>query len=237
MAELTDRQQPENPATDLVEQARSLRAELRNRGLVSRQEYSWFAKALILLLTLALLTGAVGLLLFPQERRGLVTALFGERLKPASGDQVVYALPPPPPRTPPTRPTLAVAAGQAGASASDEVGGVLYTPSGPPVPGSGGTPAAAPAPPGFQPPPRTPEAEQALGKLREQVQLIAQLLDGGLDDLQPVGWNPVKSTPPVFWLDVVARRGEQEVHLVWEVDMEKDRVRPLSQAARDLVPR
>ncbi len=235
-----DSTRPEHPemAADLHAEAQALRAELRERRLHPRHEYSGVSKFLILLLTLALLVGAVGLLVFPQQRRQLVATLFGEKLKPVSGDQIVYSLPPPPPKTPASRPAFPVVAGQPSSGPpGDAVEGVLYTRSGPPLPGSAAAAEAAQTQPGFQPPPRTPEAEQALAVLRGKVELIARLLDGQLEDMEAVGWNPVKAEPPVFWLDVVAKRGEQDLHLVWEVNVEREVVRPLSQAARDLTPR
>jgi hypothetical protein len=49
-------------------------------------------------------------------------------------------------------------------------------------------------------------------------------------------WRSVKDESPEFWIDLVAFRQpeEEEVHLIWSVNTENERVSALSQAARNL---
>lgn len=220
---------------DLSEQARILRAQLQaDARLGSGSGYGWLGKLAILALALSSVLGSVVFLVFSDFRRGTVEGLVGGWLSPPAGNEIVYSLPPPPPRTPATRPGPQFTAGS---SVPDvEYEGVLYTRTGPPVQGAAVTSPqrAATGDSDFQAPPRTPEAEQALGLLREQRETVARILDGNQEGYDLVGWNPVKSTPPVFWIDVVVQVDGSEVHLVWEVDLDSQAVRPLSQAARDM---
>lgn len=237
MAEEQTRQDVPSSEVDLSHEAEELRSRLRAEArLQNRTGFSLPGKILSLALTLGLWAGAVGLLLLPEARKSLVEALAGSWLAPTPGAEIVYSLPPPPPRSPATRPGVQITAGMGGPEADYE--GVLYTRTGPPVPGATAPPQAVGQrqEPGFEPPPRTPEAEEALNLLRNRQETVARILSGQAEGYRLVGWNPVKSTPPVFWIDVVAAKGDDngEIHLVWEVNMERETVRPLSQAARDL---
>jgi hypothetical protein len=52
--------------------------------------------------------------------------------------------------------------------------------------------------------------------------------------MELVEWKPVRSQPPEFYIDVVVRREGQILHYIWAVDVERQTIRPLSQAAREL---
>ncbi|MCH7604243.1 MAG: hypothetical protein IIB54_15920 [Planctomycetes bacterium] len=64
----------------------------------------------------------------------------------------------------------------------------------------------------------------------------ARLSQNELEGLAFSSWRPVKDEPPEFWIDLVAIRQpeEEEVHLIWSINTEDERVTALSQAARDL---
>lgn len=76
---------------------------------------------------------------------------------------------------------------------------------------------------------------EAYELLREKVSLVADLAGNGRSgDLEFVDWKPVRNQPPEIFIDVVARRGSEELHLIWAVNLDRGTVRAMSQAARDM---
>ena len=84
--------------------------------------------------------------------------------------------------------------------------------------------------------PRTDSNQGAYNVLLRLSNAASRLSENNLDGLEFSSWRPVKDASPEFWIDLVALRHpeEQEVHLIWSVNTENERVTALSQAARDL---
>lgn len=82
---------------------------------------------------------------------------------------------------------------------------------------------------------RAQRHERAYRILQEQSPVAARLVQGGLDDLQFLSWSAIRETPSEVWINLTARRrgGTSELQLTWSVNLESERVRALSQAARD----
>lgn len=216
---------------DLVREAAELRRSLRARLLQEAHRGPGILYRLLVLVVLAaVLGGAFSLLLMESLRRQAVEQLASLVVPEAGGFARVYPLPPPPPE--PAVPKMATALPPSVASGG-EVEGVLYATI--PGPEQSGSPAESQQTE-FQQAPKSPGAELALARLREFSRVATAILEGSDERYEFVEWRLVRSNPPSFWLDLVVkdRSDESEVHLVYEVDIETGRVRPLSQAARDL---
>ncbi|GAB4108654.1 MAG: hypothetical protein Kow001_06770 [Acidobacteriota bacterium] len=100
-------------------------------------------------------------------------------------------------------------------------------------------PAAPAAPPsetaGTEPPAEDSPVGKAFEFLRARSGLVDRLVSQGrAGDMEFVEWKPVRSQPPEYYIDVVVRREGQILHYIWAVDVERQTIRPLSQAAREL---
>ena len=83
---------------------------------------------------------------------------------------------------------------------------------------------------------KTSEAIGAYELLLDKSKIAWDLKDGKISGYGFRTWRLVKSSTPVFWVDIVVflASSQREVHLIWSVDMEKGTIEALSQAARDL---
>jgi hypothetical protein len=71
--------------------------------------------------------------------------------------------------------------------------------------------------------------------LREKSETARQLLLGNIDGIRMIEWNATSQDGSLFLIDIVAEtQGVQAAHFVWAVDPQKQSVRAMSQAARDL---
>ena len=87
----------------------------------------------------------------------------------------------------------------------------------------------------FIKPVRTEGSEKAFEFLVLSSEVVQKLVDGELEGYTFKEWSPVQNDPPRYLLDLLAAAGDgEELHLVWEVNVDKESVRPLSQAARDM---
>lgn len=76
---------------------------------------------------------------------------------------------------------------------------------------------------------------KAFQLLREKRELVEQLATQGRSgNLELIQWQPIRSQPPEILIDVVARRQGEEIHLIWAVNLDRQTVRAMSQAARDI---
>ncbi|MFQ5930369.1 MAG: J domain-containing protein [Acidobacteriota bacterium] len=84
-----------------------------------------------------------------------------------------------------------------------------------------------------------PEGNAAYELLKEKSGIVERLSANSLSNYTFKGWKTVKSDYPEFWIELLASQQidgqENLVRLTWSVDVETGLVRPLSQAARDLV--
>jgi len=221
-----------SPAQPLKEQAEFF----RSRAPEGAGEY--YAQALgpgrmlfYLGSVLAAVTAAVFLLAAPGSRREMV-ALVAEGLSGPGAEEEIFRLPPPPP--PVQTQITALGPVGSGSSSSDESPGVLFLDEFPERPEDVSEPrmeAAAVI--------KNQENEAAYELLQENSQVVAALLAGEIPEMNFLSWSPVKNDPPEFWIDLTVERqtDAQEVHLIWSVNTDTQRITPLSQAARDLAPR
>lgn len=222
------------PIKKLSEEADILR-EIRRKRFLEEAEPAPFPdwkKAVYLVFLLLLLIGSVYLLIFENTRQNMVqtiSGIFG--VAALQAENRTFDLPPPPPKS--AEQNVVVQSGGPFFSSDNEFEGILYsTPGMDPTVDSGEDEEQ----PEFVAPPKSEGSETAFNILKSKSQTIRALLEGQLAGFEFQEWNPVQNKPPVFFIDVVALRStdQQEVHLVWEVHIENENIRPLSQAARDL---
>jgi len=217
-------------AEELRRQAAELRARLRDRrGDFGRRGYSGWTKAFYALVILGMIAGAFLLLWFAELRQGAVSVVAGTLLETAPSGDRVFKLPPPPPRV--TEPRVQ-ASGPGFVFTDSGFEGVLY--SGPST--TPGSSVRGEADAEFVPPSVTGESARAFELLKAREEAVGDIVEGRREELTYKEWSPLKDDPPVFWIDLVATRPDGgEVHLVWEVNLRDETIRPMSQAARDLV--
>lgn len=235
---MTDDRSQDQPAESsevLKEEAQELQKLLRERAFQEIQRPpGTVARACIAAVLLFSLGGGMVLLGSPDFRRVVVQWIAYRTFPGSDASARIFRLPPPPAEPAVAKVQSVVPAGVT--SLEGEIEGVLYaTIPGPEAPGP-----AAPSQeqPGFAAPSKTPDAEEAMQVLQELSSVMGKIVAGEDENFVFQEWRPVKVEPPRYWLDVIVKRSEdeQEVHLVFEVDLEARSFRPLSQAARDLRP-
>ena len=86
-------------------------------------------------------------------------------------------------------------------------------------------------------PVKNPANREAYTFLVGNSKVVQELSSNTVSKFQFQDWQPVKSNAPEFWIDVILARdsdgGQEEVHMVWSVNMESGLITALSQAARD----
>jgi len=182
---------------------------------------------LYLFLVFGSLVSVVFLLIMEESRQQLIVSA-GEILY--QGDRAdINRLPPPPPKVIQAR-VVTVPGPGSSAPSPEEPRGILFLDQ---VPGRRGEEEEAPAQVQL---PRTDSNQGAYNVLLRLSNAASRLSENNLDGLEFSSWRPVKDASPEFWIDLVALRHpeEQEVHLIWSVNTEDERVTALSQAARDL---
>lgn len=95
----------------------------------------------------------------------------------------------------------------------------------------GSNPASPPASHG--PPPKDSANLAAYAYLRENSPSVALLVSNGIEGYGFKRWEPVQNDAPRYYISIVADVGGLESQLIFQVDLEKKSVRPLSQAARE----
>lgn len=224
----------EEPARELREQAETIRRMIRQRDMnVEPSRMADWKKATYLVLIVSAIFGSVYLLVFENQRRALVAfAARGIDLdRPAQEE--IFKLGAPPPKA--AEPEVRV---QGPAIFSDdELDGVLYADIELEEEGGERDRDRGDTDPEFIRPARTEGTQKAFEFLSQTSDLVQQLVDGRLEGYTFKEWNPLQNDPPVFLLDLTALKAEneQELHLIFEVNLQDETVRPLSQAARDLV--
>lgn len=220
----------------LEEEARTLRRKIRESPrMPERRPVSGLWKVIYFLVILSVL-GVSFLLLNSSAARETVARQIASTWFGAypSGEQV-FELPSPPPRS--VEPEVQMAGPQGGVRYTDEgFQGVLYQDDDGITAGAEGEESEM-GEREFVPPAMTRETEEALSLLRAQSEPMGALLEGNLEGFEYKEWTPLQNNPPRYMIDLVAVRSDsnEEVHLVWEVNLEAETVRPMSQAARDLV--
>lgn len=230
-----DHQETEGGTRALRAEADALRRKLRSdeRSAVNYRYPTW-RKTVYLAVLVGSIAGATTLLILDGVRYRLVekAVLAGLSAARPEGQAEVFELPPPPPKE--TEPRVMVGAPIIMSSGDDE-GIVLYSDSAPSIT-SGGTPVAEEEQE-FTAPEVTSATQEAYQLLLNESSAMGQLVDGSLQGYQFQEWQAVQNEPPRFVIDLLALRAsdKQEVHLIWEINLQEGEVRPLSQAARDLV--
>ncbi len=229
--EAEDFKSPTVSSQDLKEQADLFRelAKAEPQKIFERPLPGW-KKYFYLSLIFAVLCLVVFLLIADRSRRQLIASA-GEgwnRISGAEQDEI-FRLPPPPPEAVRTRVLIS---GDTVASSDDEEQprGVLFwnqTPSSPDRQEQTAAPVVLA---------QNPLNEAAYNLLRETGEVAAELGENKHPEFEFKGWRSVKDDAPEFWIDlIVTRRSDgQEVHLIWSVNTETNRITALSQAARDL---
>lgn len=173
------------------------------------------------------------LLIWDEARYRLVERVVSATLSAArpEGQAELFELPPPPPREAEPR----VVAGSPIIMSSGDESVVLYSDTAPAL-ATEESPESAEEAQGFTAPEITPATKEAYQLLIDQSPAMGQLVEGSLQGYEFRQWQAVQNEPPRFVIDFVAVRApdQQEVHLIWEVNLQEGQVRPLSQAARDL---
>ncbi len=215
----------------LREQAEAIRMQVRLRDmkLVSPRIPDW-KKACLMAVIVGAIFGSVYLLVFESQRQALVTLAARGLDLHKSSDEEVFKLGAPPPKA--VEPKVRV---QGPSIFSDEgIEGVLYADIEVEDWEENGDTGEEEAE--FIRPARTKGSEKAFEFLTLTSDVVQQLIDGEIEGYTFKEWNPVQNNPPKFLLDliVVTAEDEGELHLIWEVNVERESVRPLSQAARDL---
>lgn len=182
-------------------------------------------RILYALLPLACVAGAVLLLSLPALRMGAVEKIAGIFIP--DPENTLYELPAPPPRAANVTEQF-----QVSSSAVLEDDEILYADT--PQPGKI-EPFTEEAEPVRLA--RTPGSLEAFAFMKEDEGVVGALLRGESGGFEFRDWSLVSQTPPVYLLDIVAVPSgqENELHLVFSVDMAKKEIVPLSQAARDFM--
>lgn len=223
---------PDQPVTSsgqLKNQAHSFRqsATAQSEELYERPLAGW-KQVFLLLLVFGSLFAVVFLLIVDESRRQLI-AFAGGILHQGERAEM-NRLPPPPPKVIQARVVTVEGTGTSAPSPAEPMG-VLFLDRDPVwIRGEEEVP---PAPVELS---RTESNEVAFNLLVRLSDAAARLSQNELEGLAFSSWRPVKDEPPEFWIDLVAIRQpeEEEVHLIWSINTEDERVTALSQAARDL---
>jgi len=216
----------------LREQADAIRRHIRLRDMNVGPPYipDW-KKACFLAVIVGVIFGAVYLLVFESQRQALVTLAARGLDLHKSSEEELFKLGAPPPKV--VEPEVRVQGGGPSIFSDEGIDGVLYADievEGMDERDDGGEDEAE-----FITPARTEGSEKAFDFLTLTSDVVQQLIDGEIEGYTFKEWSPVQNNPPRFLLDlIVVTAEEEELHLVWEVNMESESVRPLSQAARDL---
>jgi hypothetical protein len=215
----------------LREEAEAIRTLIRERDMnLGPPRISDWKKACFMALIAGAIFASVYLLVFESQRQALVMlAARGLDLHRTSAEEV-FKLGAPPPKA--AEPEIRV---QGGASVFSDEGldGVLYADI--EVEGGGRRDDGDDDEIEFIKPVRTEGSERAFEFLVLSSEVVQKLVDGKIEGYTFKEWSPVQNDPPRYLLDLLAMSEDgEELHLVWEVNVEKESVRPLSQAARDL---
>lgn len=248
MDEPTERKTESGPAQslsakpeELKEQAKWIRQWAREddsdfQRLYAQPLAEW-KKVVYLLSAVLIVSLAAWLLIAAQTRRELIGALGGQVAQLYRADEgEIFRLPPPPPR--PVRPRIEIQQGTlstAEQGSSQEAPGILFLDQQPPS--AGGREESGPARPVA--PPKGSGNQEAYRFLVENSDTARKLFSSEFEEFEFQDWKPVKNDPPVFFIDLVAKRRSdgQELHAIWSVNVESGQITPLSQAARDLQAR
>jgi len=222
--------------TELKAEADTLRRQLAEKSQILQPDDLVHWKKLVLgLMLFGIVIAAVFLLIFESRRQGLLIQVaevwLGDKVADSSP---ILKLPPPPPREAEARvrypDTVSFGGGE-----FNEFDGVLYS-SSDDIELGDGEEEGSESEPRFVNPAKTEESQEAFKFLTENSPVAGQLADNTLEGYQWKEWKPIRDDPPVFLIDLIATSSAdgRELHFVWEVDLERGSVRPLSQAARDL---
>ena len=213
----------------LKQQAELFRALARKSWEeVYESELPRWRQLLYLLLLFGMLSAVLLLLISTNTRRRLIVSVgegWVELFDQQSG--TIFRLPPPPPNPVEPKfiePTFTVRTSDTAEESSASLFGGAET-SGAALSGLSTAPIT---------PAKTSANLDAYKLLQEKSEILAQLVEGGFADLDFRDWSPVRNRPPEFWIDLLAARNGEEVHLVFSINKETGRVVALSQAARDL---
>lgn len=223
-----------NDALDLEAEASEIRREklFRSRksgkdsGIVTPPGGVSLWRIVSAVTAIAVVLAAVVLLAVPGLRTGIVEQAAGVFLP--GPDNTLYELPAPPPKAPRVTESFQESGG------FDPESGIMYsgeTAQPEKIEPFGGEKKEAVKLP------RTPGSRGAFALMQEDDGPLGKLLEGESGGLEYKTWNLVSQTPPVYLLDIIAvpAEGEEELHLIFSVDMGKKEITPLSQAARDFM--
>jgi len=230
-----DHQESRAGTSDLRAQADALRRKFRSdERSGDYYRFSSWKKAFYFVLLVGSIVASTTLLIWDEARHRMVEQVVSVTLSAArpEGQAELFELPPPPPKEAQPR----VLAGAPVIVSSGDENVVLYSDTAPSL-ASEESPEATEEAQGFTAPEITPATKEAYQLLIDQSQIMGQLVEGSLQGYEFRQWQAIQNEPPRFVIDFVAMRAldQQEVHLIWEVNLQEGQVRPLSQAARDLV--
>jgi len=216
----------------LQEQAEAIRKHIRLRDMnVGPPHIPDWKKACFLAVIVGVILGAVYLLVFEGQRQALVTLAARGLDLHKSSEEELFKLGAPPPKA--VEPEVRVQGGGPSIFSDESLDGVLYADI--EVEGMDEREDAGDDEAEFIAPARTEASKKAFEFLALTSDVVQQLIDGEIEGYTFKDWSPVQNSPPRFLLDLmVVTAEEEELHLVWEVNVESESVRPLSQAARDL---
>lgn len=224
-------EQPGPDTSDLERQAKELRTRVLEESTPRPGGYSLVRKAIYLVVVLGSVFLSVFLLVMTDTRRGWIESATGGVFSRLAEDRL-YRLPAPPPKAAGTTrvPEFSVTVG-------DDEDFILY--SSPETTPTRPTDSRLADQPSFVAPLRTPAAEKAFESLKEVEEVVGRLVANEIEEYRFVDWRPVKSEPPIFWIDLIAEIPGQsgEVHLIWEINLQTETATALSQQARDLTTR
>ncbi len=215
------------PGSPDPEQLRRQAEALRQVGpLVSpdRLHYSGVQKFLVLLLMLSTIGASIALAVSGKLRRAVLARAGGEWARLYQSDHLagIHKLPAPPPRR--VEPQLIGAVPLIYASTD----GVFVA----------GEAAESDRSKPFVPPSKNAQFESAFQILKAQNPAAAALAEGRLEGRQFVEWRPLQAKPPLYYVDLLATdAGGKELHYIWSVNLEDNRISAQSQLARDLEAR
>ncbi len=82
---------------------------------------------------------------------------------------------------------------------------------------------------------RLEQAEKSYRSLLANSSAARRVVEGGLETLRFTEWKVVQRKASEIWIDLIANQSSGGlVHFIWSVNVEKETIRPLSEAARNL---
>lgn len=84
--------------------------------------------------------------------------------------------------------------------------------------------------------PQIDSGQKSFDYLEKNSAVAAKLINGGFSNLSYLNWKVIRETSQEVWIDIEAAwtSGGPAIHHIWSVDTKNEKIRALSQAARNL---